>query len=191
MHLPTGRNIIVHVHRVYVYWHAKEPALNWETASDLLKPDHASLNGRIAHLGLINCFQWHLEDACRDNPTSYPVLGRLKLKIDRSNQRRVECIDALDELCLRELRNRRPEPEQAPPTLFTPGNLIDQLSILELKRFHAEQRFQSSSPDTNMLSVLEMQSRHLCEGFDRLMDDLMSGRLRLPLYTTVKLYGAR
>ena len=138
--------------------------------------------GSVVQLCLVNCFQWHLEDECRVRYDNANRLAALKRDIDDSNRRRVACIDAIDERLIRELGDRDGSSETEPVALITPGNLLDRISILELKRYHA-------GTGTDAAAMVVEQLDDACRGLDRLVSDLVSGRERVKLYRTVKLYG--
>jgi hypothetical protein len=186
--IPPGNEMAVLLDGVVVQWHTDEPPLNWESTTSRFPADLSSLRGQIEHLGLINCYQWHLEDACRMNYDSYEILGKLKVRIDRSNQRRVNMIDEIDSTIYQELR--QPESKSAPLALVTPGNLVDGLSILVLKRYHTAIRERIEAGESFKVSaILQEKIYNLCEGIDELIQDLYTGRRKLKFYRTVKLYG--
>jgi hypothetical protein len=186
--LPPGSQITSICRQVVDTWHEAEPLLDWGVASANPPIDSETPEYAVQHLALINCFQWHLEDDCRlcyDDPLR---LAWLKQAIDQSNQRRVAKIDDLDRLTFARLRRLRSEPADAPPTLVTPGSLVDRLSILSLKKFHVGER---RPAEPAVLNLLDEQLDDLCQGFDRLLADLSAGRLRLKFYSTLKLYSAK
>lgn len=166
-------------------WHTLSPPLVWAAAVEQLPPSRGGLEAQIEHLGLVNCFQWHLEDACRDHYDDEPLLGRLKYQIDRSNRRRVLAIDAIDETVVARLGQAKPAAPVSRLALVTPGALLDRLVILALKRYHAPERADAAG----VLPLLEEQIADLCQGIDQTMEALFLGQLRLKFYRTVKLYG--
>jgi hypothetical protein len=172
-------------------WHANEPALDWQMILTRFSPKAISLEDKIRGLGLINCFQWHLEDACRSNYSSIEILARLKYEIDSSNDRRVKMIDEIDYVIFTYLLQLRPDTQNIRPTLITPGNLIDRLSILELKLYHSfGQSYGSRSTSSNRVAeLLEDQIQDVRHGIDELISDLSAGRLRLKFYRMVKVYS--
>lgn len=192
---PSGKDISLLFKQLIERWHQNEPALEWNSAQDRFSYDLGSYEGKIAQLGLINCFQWHLEDECRSNYDSFEMMARLKHAIDQSNHRRVEMIDEIDRevsTSLPELRQETPETREARLALVSPGNVIDRLSILELKLFHVLARAAGNGTieENRVVELLEEQIQDVCTGFDELMDDLSMGRLRLKFYRMVKLYGS-
>ncbi len=190
--LPGGQEIINLCRTVIENWHIQEiePSLDWEVTSQALAPDPAKPEPNIDYLAFINCFQWHLEDACRIHYQAPLRLAHLKQAIDQSNQRRVTKIDEIDQYVLSQIHQQRPEPFNVPVALITPGNLIDRLSILELKKYHALVTKDHRQNGTGIHRLLDEQIDDFCQGYDRLIDDLLSGRLRLKFYRTYKLYPA-
>jgi hypothetical protein len=162
-------------------WHDRDPELDWDAAAAALGGG-AHGAGAVARLGLVNCFQWHLEDACRAARADAAAVARLKAEIDRSNQRRVRAVDEINAAVMAELPCGGPGTRLA---LTTPGDLLDRLSVLALKRCHALRR-----GDALLAEMLTEQVDDVCQGLDELVDDLRRGRLRVKLYPTVKLYGA-
>jgi Protein of unknown function (DUF4254) len=189
---PSGNQISLLFKQLVKGWHLNEPALEWDIAQDRFPQNLTSFEGKTAQLGLINCFQWHLEDECRSNYDSFEVLAHLKHAIDQSNHRRVTMIDEIDNEVSASLLELRQESPVARLALISPGNIIDRLSILELKLFHVITRAARNGQmgENHVAEMLEEQIQDVCMGFDELMDDLSTGRLRLKFYWGVKLYGS-
>jgi hypothetical protein len=185
--VPSGREVAGIFQEVTIHWHELNPALDWEATFDLFDGhrQRPGASGQIALLGLVNCFQWHLEDACRASYQDPARLARIKFEIDRSNARRIRAIDDIDRRIARELAGRQGS-DGTRRALTTPGQVIDRLSIQELKRFHARMR-RPAAPE--VLEVLSQQLDHLCLGLDELVEDLAASRLRLMFFPSVKLYG--
>jgi hypothetical protein len=171
-------------------WHQLQPSLDWEATELLFPQETTTLAGKIQRLGLINCFQWHLEDECRVSYSSQAVLADLKSRIDLSNHRRVKAIDGIDAAIQQRLPQDGHYGQAARIALVTPGSLIDRLSILELKRYHAYIIDPAKLASARVsVELLEEQISDLCAGIDEFFDDLLDGRQRLKVYRTVKLYG--
>jgi hypothetical protein len=189
---PSGNQISLLFKQLVKGWHLNEPALEWDIAQGRFPQDLTSFEGKTAQLGLINCFQWHLEDECRSNYDSFEALALLKHAIDQSNHRRVTMIDEIDNEVSASLLELRQETPEARLALISPGNIIDRLSILELKLFHVLARAARNGQmgENQVAEMLEEQIQDVCMGFDELMDDLSTGRLRLKFYRGVKLYGS-
>jgi hypothetical protein len=180
---PPGRELAAACESLILSWHRREPALEWDAASTAFPGTDGDSTNAVTNLCLINCFQWHLEDECRARYADTNRLAALKRDIDASNRRRIRCIDAIDERVFRELDGAVDRGGTEPVALVTPGNLLDRISILELKRYHAP-------PGSDLATIVAEQLDDACSGFDLLIDDLASARQRLKLYRTVKLYGS-
>lgn len=186
--VPAAHDAAAQFRAVIDRWHDRRPALDWTTTVDQLGTDGPGIEGRIAHLGLINCFQWHLEDECRAVYDQYDRMARIKVEIDRSNARRVHVVDDLDRLIVARLAAPGTGPARAGTRLVLtpPGHLLDRLSILELKRYHAGQR---PAGDGRLVAVLSEQISDLAQGIDEVIVDVAAGVARLKLYPTVKMYA--
>jgi Protein of unknown function (DUF4254) len=180
--IPPGRELAATCRTLIDSWHDRDPPLEWDAAAAAFPTVEDDWTSSVARLCLINCFQWHLEDECRARYDDSERLAELKRGIDDSNRRRVLCIDAIDERLVRELGDPDGVGGPEPVALITPGNLLDRISILELKRYHAASR-------EDVAALVEEQLDDACRGFDRLVSDLASSRQRVKLYPTVKLYG--
>ncbi|MDX6400572.1 MAG: hypothetical protein QOF27_1178 [Gaiellaceae bacterium] len=179
---PPGRALAAACESVIRGWHQREPALEWDAVSAAFSTGDGGLTNAVTGLCLINCFQWHLEDECRVRYADTDRLAALKREIDESNRRRVRCIDAIDERLVRELNCAVDRGGTEAVVLITPGNLLDRISILELKRYHAPRGSEAAA-------IVEEQLDDACLGFDRLIADLAAAKQSLKLYRTVKLYG--
>jgi len=187
--LPSGRAMSELLRAVVSGWHELDPPLDWDAVERMHPADDRLLAALIARVGLINCFQWHLEDECRAHYEHPPVLARLKHAIDASNRRRVSAIDEIDRRIADGLEPRGPA--SARLAVVTPGALIDQLSILELKRYHADVRRRADpAADAGVVSLLGEQIDDFCAAIDDLARELAAGERRLKFYRTVKLYGS-
>jgi Protein of unknown function (DUF4254) len=183
--IPSAQASAALVRRVNHRWHELRPPLDWDAGVAALGDGGTSVDALTADLGLVNCFQWHLEDACRAAYHEPEKLAPIKREIDRSNARRVRLVDAIDRQIaarLRALRGNTGEP-LARIALTLPGHLLDRLSILELKRYHLR------SAGSDLAGLLDEQVDDLCQGIDELIGDLVAGTVRIKLYPTVKLYA--
>lgn len=175
--LPSARALRSACADVIARWHLREPPLEWGIAKESISIEGDGLLADGAGLCLINCFQWHLEDECRAHYGDQARIGALKQAIDASNARRVRCIDELD---ARIVRHIAAPGENGAVALTTPGNLLDRISILELKRHHA-----GGATAAMLAEQLEDAQR----GLDALFADLAAGRQRVKLYGTTKIYA--
>jgi hypothetical protein len=174
-----AREVIAQLRSVVERWHQIDPVLDWEAVEPLFPVNTSRWEGQVARLGLVNCYQWHLEDACRLSYCDLPQLGRLKLAIDQSNQRRVRSIGAIDRHVARDVSSLQTANNRATAAcLVTPGDVIDRLSILELKRYHLA-----------VPTAVAEQIADLCDGFDALVKALASGLQRFSFHSTEKTYG--
>jgi hypothetical protein len=177
--LPSAEALSRACADVVVRWHELEPALEWTAVEASFRIDGGGIADETARLGLVNCFQWHLEDECRASYDDHPRIAALKHAIDASNARRVRQVSALDERILRDLAP--PPGESGPLALVTPGNLLDGISILELKRYHAPR---------STAAGLDEQLDDVRRGLDALLADIAAGRQRVKLYGPTKIYRA-
>ncbi len=174
-------------------WHRREPSLRrWEDAERAISLPLGGVLASASRIALINTFQWHEEDRARDTKASDAVIADVKRNIDRSNQRRVDAIEALDAILERTLRQRA----DAPLNCETPGSIIDRLSILALKIFHmAEQHtrrdisVQQKHKFSQRLRVLKEQRQDLSLCLDQLLKDISSGKRRFKVYFQLKMYN--
>jgi hypothetical protein len=139
---------------------------------------------------------WHLEDSARDPHAAAELIAEVKRAIDRTNQRRNDCVESIDVAMLEELGARALPLADAPLHSETPGQMVDRLSILSLKRFHmgeeavratANEAHQSRSRDR--LHLLHTQSADLAGCLSVLWDDVLAGRRRFKLYKQMKMYN--
>ena len=179
--IPPARELAAACAARICDWHDRSLPLDWEAVTAAFPSAEPGWITAVVDLCLINCFQWHLEDECRAHYADHLQLAALKRDIDESNRRRVASVDAIDERLVGELAGERAGSTE-PVALITPGNLLDLISILELKRYHAP-------VGSEVVRILEEQLDDACDGFDALIDDLVHGRQRVKLYRTVKLYG--
>lgn len=148
-------------------------------------------------LHLYNFRLWQAEDGVRRPGASDRCIAGRKRAIDAFNQQRHDQIEQLDTWLFHLLY----APALAPPAAAelhseTPGNLLDRLSILTLKRYYMGH--EASRPDATAahrhtcaqrLAVLQAQHDDLVECLQRLADDLASGRKRFHIYRQFKMYN--
>jgi hypothetical protein len=175
--LPPASDLAAVCRELIHAWHREEPPLDWQAVCASFAAPDGDWPDAVARLCLINCFQWHLEDASRAAYADSLRLAELKREIDASNGRRVRWIDELDERLLEELGVTGDG--SAPVAALTPGDLLDRITILELKRGHAGGEQQA---------MLDEQIGDACDALDRLVSDLACARQRVRRYRTVKLY---
>lgn len=141
----------------------------------------------------VDTVQWHLEDLIRPDDVDPVYALQLKRRIDRSNQRRTDLVERIDDHYMATYGNITPTPDAAINT-ETPAWAIDRLSILALKVYHFS--IEANRGDNehrakcqSKLDTLLVQRSDLTEAIDRLLDDLASGRRIMRLYRQMKMYN--
>ena len=176
-------------------WHAHEADLaDWEAAERLLAgPEDPEWERLAWRLQLINTFQWHEEDRSRAHGAGDAVLAAVKRSIDASNRRRVQTIDALDVHLVHAATEAGVNAPGGVLHSETPGSIIDRLGVLGLKRYHVAEAVAACDPADRpamqaRLDTLEEQVSDLMDCLERLLADILAGRVRLKLYRQVKVY---
>ncbi len=174
-----------HQYRIIETWHRCESTIvTWEDAMAAILPtsvDRPDLLALIDTLTLINTYQWHAEDQSRRTDVFDAVLGQVKKRIDASNHRRVRAIEAVDTWFAEWLAARTICPSHdAPMNSETIGSIIDRLSVLRLKRYHAPEAKQA---------LLSEQERDLETCLQTLLAEILQGRKRHKIYYQCKMYG--
>ena len=150
----------------------------------------------IEQMHLANFELWHLEDAARDAAATPEQIAEAKRGIDRTNQRRNDLVERIDQELLRQLAAvGLPRPE-APLHSETPGMMLDRLSILSLKAVHTQEQLEDASllqstRDRNRarLGILLEQSDDLYGCLDALWQAVLAGTKRFKLYRQLKMYN--
>jgi len=189
--LPSGPATAELLRMVVRRWHDVDPALDWEAAAVAFPADSASIAGQIARLGPIDCLQRHLEDDYRAHDECPPVLTRLRHAIDAWNQRRASTIDETERLVAGGRAQVRRDPAHARPAVVPPANLVDHLSILELKRHRVlEPRRGDAAAVQATVALLGEQIDDLSLAIDELAHNLITDARRSTFYRAVNLDGA-
>lgn len=141
----------------------------------------------------VDTVQWHLEDLIRPDDVDPVYALQLKRRIDRSNQRRTDLVERIDDHYMATYGNITPTPDAAINT-ETPAWAIDRLSILALKIYHFSIEANRGDDEhrakcQSKLDTLLVQRSDLTEAIDRLLDDLASGRRIMRLYRQMKMYN--
>ena len=179
-------------------WHKKERGIaDWEGACRALPLPKSPLASLAAAVARINAYQWHEEDKARDTKASDAVIARVKREIDRSNQRRVDAVEAFDSLLEGKLAAAGLTQDPARPlSSETPGSLVDRLSILVLKHRHmSEQRSRRDiTPEqkakfSSRVQTLAEQLSDLAGCLDALVADVAGRRRRFKTYFQLKMYN--
>jgi len=178
-------------------WHEEEDGVtDWDSALAAIPPGRPEGWARtVERLQLINAYQWHEEDKSRDHGADDAVLAEVKRSIDASNRRRVQTIDALDDLIYTGLKDAGLLRDGVPLNSESPASIIDRLTVLALKIYHVDealQAFRAGGEDPGRmqerLDTLTEQSRDLGGCLERLLAGIKAGETGLKLYRQVKVY---
>ncbi|MBR3414095.1 MAG: DUF4254 domain-containing protein [Bacteroidales bacterium] len=155
--------------------------------------------GSFEHLlwekSFVDTVQWHLEDLIRPDDVDPVEALRLKRWIDRSNQRRTDIVERIDDCYMQQFGSVTPLPD-AKINTETPAWAIDRLSILALKIYHfaieVERKGVSAEQHERCVSKLDTlleQKADLMQAIGDLLDELATGRKRMKLYRQMKMYN--
>ncbi|MCB0505501.1 MAG: DUF4254 domain-containing protein [Cyclobacteriaceae bacterium] len=157
--------------------------------------NQGSVEALLFHKCWIDTVQWHYEDLIRD-PGIDPVGGmELKRKIDKSNQKRTDMVEQIDDWFLEGFKEVKANPD-AKLNTESPAWVVDRLSILALKIYHMQE--QANRNDVSRehqqksqarLHVLLEQKVDLSQSFDQLLKDIASGNRKMKVYRQMKLYN--
>jgi len=210
---PGGDVLLPLFAEVIDRWHAAQGRIaSWEDALRELPASRDGTAGLAERILLINTFQWREEDRSRDPRASDAVLAAVKRSIDASNARRVQAVEAFDAHVIGGLEAAGLIAPEAPLHSESPGSIVDRLTVLALKVWHAREALKpvaagesavpagaaatvtGSAPATearalsDRLRSLEEQQSDLVGCLERLYADIAAGRARVKLYRQVKLY---
>ncbi len=162
-----------------------------------LKNPHkeGSFAALLFHKCWIDTVQWHFEDLIRE-PSIDPKGGmELKRRIDRSNQKRTDMVEQIDDRFLESFQGVEPKTD-AKLNTESPAWVVDRLSILALKIYHMqEQANRSDADDTHKqksqtrLNVLLEQREDLTTAFGQLLGEYKQGSKIMKVYRQMKLYN--
>lgn len=157
--------------------------------------DQGTVEALLFHKCWIDTVQWHFEDLIRD-PQIDPVEGmELKRKIDKSNQKRTDMVEQIDDWFLEGFQDVEVK-QDAKLNTESPAWVVDRLSILALKIYHMQE--QASRDDVSeehkqksqaRLNVLLEQKEDLSQSFDQLLEDIGAGIREMKVYRQMKLYN--
>jgi hypothetical protein len=192
---PSHAAIAPVLDEVIVRWHSAEAGFDgWPAALAAIPPAEPEGWPRLVeHLQLINTFQWHEEDRSRAHGAGDRVLASVKRSIDESNRRRVQAVDRLDAVIHAGFSALDVIDPDAPLNSESPGSIIDRLSVLALKAWHAAEAVVEASPGErrvmqDRLAMLREQQRDLGGCLDALLGGIRQGSVGLKLYRQIKLY---
>ena len=157
------------------------------------------MEGSFEHLlwekSFVDTVQWHLEDLIRPDDVDPVEALRLKRWIDRSNQRRTDMVERIDDYYMQQFGSVTPLPD-AKINTETPAWAIDRLSILALKIYHfaieVERKGVSAEQHERCVSkynTLLEQKADLMQAIGDLLDELATGKKRMKLYRQMKMYN--
>lgn len=162
-----------------------------EPPDDVAADDDLASLVRAQHF--CNFRQWVLEDEARRTDVSDATIATIKRDIDRSNQRRNDLIERIDDHLLEHLA--RVDVSRAELNSETAGQIIDRLSILSLKIRHmaelaSDPRDQGLAAEcAGKLAILKQQRDDLSGCLDRLLEDFRAGRRFFKSYRQFKTYN--
>lgn len=143
----------------------------------------------------IDTVQWHLEDIIRDPEIDPLEALAIKRRIDQLNQRRTDCVEAIDDHFMSLYRDRVAL-SGARHNTESIGWAIDRLSILALKIYHIEAELKrvavTESHRAACLSrrgLLSRQLDDLLQSIDWLNEDIAAGVKKIKVYRQVKMYN--
>lgn len=143
----------------------------------------------------IDTVQWHLEDLIRPDDVDPKEALRLKRWIDRSNQRRTDMVERIDDFYMNMFKNVTLS-KDAKINTETPAWAIDRLSILALKIYHFQIEVDREGASQehkekcqNKLNTLLTQRKDLCQAIDELLAELANGTKIMKLYRQMKMYN--
>lgn len=139
---------------------------------------------------------WHIEDEARTPGVSDSIIAEVKRRIDRTNQRRNDLAEQLDEILLGHLGAMHLPNPDAPLHSESPGLMIDRLSILALKIYHTRgEALRTDSPaghaerNRARLEILLEQRTDLARCLDTLWQETLDGNRRFKIYRQLKMYN--
>ena len=155
--------------------------------------------GSFEHLlwekSYVDTVQWHLEDLIRPEDVDPVEALRLKRWIDRSNQRRTDMVERIDDHYMR-LFSQVEVLSDAKINTETPAWALDRLSILALKIYHFSIEVARTDVDEAhherclaKYNTLLEQKVDLTQAIDDLLQELAEGRKRMKLYRQMKMYN--
>lgn len=144
-----------------------------------------------------NFLLWHEEDKARNPIATDAEIANVKRNIDRFNQQRNDLIEKLDDAIAESLQNARVDvAASATVNTETPGSAIDRLSIMSLRIFHYEEQLTRTDVDpahrervAERLTLCRQQHADLSSSLQKLLDDLVAGRMRHKTYRQMKMYN--
>lgn len=182
LHLLHAAGIVATLDDASKLWHAE--------FSPMPVDDHVLAMHRA------NFVLWHLEDDARSVAATAEQIAAVKRAIDRVNQERNDHAEAIDVALLALLEPLHLPRNEAPLHSETPGQILDRLSILSLKRFHTAEESRRQSADHShrernrtRLLVLDEQSDDLTRCLQDLWIAVVRGERKFKRYRQMKMYN--
>ena len=154
-----------------------------------------SFEGILYRKCWIDTVQWHYEDIIRDDEIKPKKALELKREIDKSNQKRTNLVEVIDDYFIDEFKKVNPQ-KNASINTESPAWAIDRLSILVLKIYHMAEESRRISATKNhrmkcseKLSILNEQKLDLCLAIDQLINDISEGKKVMKVYRQMKMYN--
>lgn len=155
-------------------------------------PFEEALWRNVAH----NATLWGFEDQVRRPDLPDSEIARFKRLIDRENQGRNDAIDETDAALVALVNTMRPEDPLRPLNTETPGSVFDRLSIIALRVHHLDIEIQrtDATPDHTRACAekrahVQERAEDLIISLQKLLSDILGGRLRIRCYNQHKLYN--
>jgi len=154
-----------------------------------------SFEALLFHKCWIDTVQWHFEDLIRE-PSIDPKGGmELKRRIDRSNQKRTDMVEQIDDRFLDSFKEVESN-INAKLNTESPAWVVDRLSILALKIYHMQEQANRVDVDEahrqksqTKLNVLLEQKKDLATAFAQLLEEYKEGSRIMKVYRQMKLYN--
>jgi len=190
---PKAEEIIEISNDIINKWHGEEANISSFDAMKILNYNNQdNILHHIEILSLINTIQWHEEDKARDNDSLDSVIVETKRKIDKSNDKRVNKIEEIDEILFEKIYFN----EEAPVNTESLGSVIDRLTILALKQNHMSyeaNRNDSTKEQRNKcqekLFMINKQMDDLIKAYNYLIMEIEMGKRRFVIYKQFKMYN--
>ncbi len=154
-----------------------------------------SFEALLFHKCWIDTVQWHFEDLIRE-PSIDPKCGMdLKRRIDRSNQKRTDMVEQIDDWFLDSYKEVTSNSD-AKLNTESPAWVVDRLSILALKLYHMQEQANRTDADEAhkqksqaRLDILLEQKDDLTTAFGQLLEEYTAGSKIMKVYRQMKLYN--
>lgn len=170
----------------------RDSIIRWkESGTDICHSDFLAL---VEQNHAFNYQLWHAEDRARREDMGHKFVYHAKREIDRCNQQRNNCMEAMDEWLFKALNPA--SITECPVHSETPGMMIDRLSILALKAYHMHQQVLRSEVDEahrescrQKMSVIHLQQQQLYTCLEQLVDDIQTKNRTFRIYHQFKMYN--